>query len=128
MDDNAVRLAKSGPKSTVNMRSTAISDFQRLSRILDTCPLCHHEDKPSPESLPTPLSTPVPSEKMHQADSFGTSDNPSSSAAIVGSLLPPEPTPLLLRNLDHVSTCRLILRSGTALTDTLASSGIHCIF
>jgi hypothetical protein len=52
MDDNASKLAKSGPKSEINLRNTAISDFQKMSRILDTCPLCHHEDIDEPPLAP----------------------------------------------------------------------------
>lgn len=51
MDDNAAKLARNVAKSSINLRATAISDVQKLTRILDTCPLCHHEDKADP--LPT---------------------------------------------------------------------------
>ena len=44
MDENAAKLAKRVHKSEVNLKNTAISDFQKMNRILDTCPLCHHED------------------------------------------------------------------------------------
>ena len=52
MDDNAARLAKSAPKSDVNLRSIAINDYQKMKRILDTCPLCHHEDTNTPPLAP----------------------------------------------------------------------------
>lgn len=44
MDENASKLAKRVHKSQVNLRNTAISDYQKLNRILDNCALCHHED------------------------------------------------------------------------------------
>ncbi|KAL9121658.1 MAG: hypothetical protein Q9187_001787 [Circinaria calcarea] len=44
MDENAFKLAKRVHKSEINLRNTAISDYQKLNRILDNCPLCHHED------------------------------------------------------------------------------------
>lgn len=52
MDDNANKLAKRVQKSEVNLRNTAISDVQKMNRILDNCPLCHHEDKNLPPAAP----------------------------------------------------------------------------
>lgn len=52
MDDNANKLAKRVQKSEINLRNTAISDFQKMNRILDNCPLCHHEDKNQPPIAP----------------------------------------------------------------------------
>ena len=52
MDDNASKLAKNVAKSSTNLRNTAISDFAKMNRILDTCPLCHHEDKGEPPVAP----------------------------------------------------------------------------
>lgn len=45
MDENAAKLAKHVQKSEINLRNMAIGDFQKLNRVLDSCPLCHHEDK-----------------------------------------------------------------------------------
>lgn len=44
LDENASKLAKRVQKSELNLRNTTINDFQKMNRILDTCPLCHHED------------------------------------------------------------------------------------
>ena len=52
MDENATKLAKRVHKSEINLKNTAISDFQKLNRILDTCPLCHHEDTDKPPLAP----------------------------------------------------------------------------
>ena len=52
LDENASKLAKRVQKSEVNLKNTAISDFQKMSRILDNCPLCHHEDKDLPPMAP----------------------------------------------------------------------------
>ncbi|KAL8681160.1 MAG: hypothetical protein Q9186_002692 [Xanthomendoza sp. 1 TL-2023] len=52
MDENAAKLAKRVQKSEINLRNTAISDFQRMNRILDNCPLCHHEDTNTPPVAP----------------------------------------------------------------------------
>ncbi len=52
MDENANKLAKSVQKSDVNLRSTAIGDFQKMKRIFDTCPLCYHEDNSTPPQAP----------------------------------------------------------------------------
>lgn len=45
MDDNAEKLAKRIQKSEINLRNTAVGDFQKINSILDKCQLCHHEDK-----------------------------------------------------------------------------------
>ncbi|KAL9104098.1 MAG: hypothetical protein Q9163_000900 [Psora crenata] len=52
MDENATKLAKRVQKSEINLKNTAISDFQRMNRVLDTCPLCHHEDTNTPPVAP----------------------------------------------------------------------------
>ncbi|QDS74232.1 hypothetical protein FKW77_002691 [Venturia effusa] len=52
MDDNAAKLAKHVQKSEINLRSTAIGDYQKMNRILDNCPLCHHEDKGAVPTAP----------------------------------------------------------------------------
>lgn len=52
MDENANKLAKRVQKSEVNLRNTAIADFQKMNRILDNCPLCHHEDTDTPPIAP----------------------------------------------------------------------------
>ncbi|KAJ9138197.1 Pre-mRNA-splicing factor cwf19 [Pleurostoma richardsiae] len=52
LDENAEKLAKRVHKSEVNLKNAAISEFQKMNRILDTCPLCHHEDRNPPQSLP----------------------------------------------------------------------------
>ena len=52
MDENANKLAKRVQKSEINLKNTAISDFQKMSRILDNCPLCHHEDTNMPPVAP----------------------------------------------------------------------------
>ena len=53
MDENANKLAKRVQKSEINLRNTAISEFQKMNRILDSCPLCHHEDTDTPPVAPT---------------------------------------------------------------------------
>ncbi|KAF2094671.1 cell cycle control protein cwf19 [Rhizodiscina lignyota] len=45
MDENAEKLSKRVVQSDINLRNTAIGDFQKMNRILENCPLCHHEDK-----------------------------------------------------------------------------------
>lgn len=52
MDENAGKLAKHVQKSNINLRNTAIGDFQKMNRILDSCPLCHHEDSNTPPVAP----------------------------------------------------------------------------
>jgi hypothetical protein len=55
IDDNASKLAARAPKSSVNLRNTAIQDYQKMNRILDSCPLCHHEDKSPPQPPVAPI-------------------------------------------------------------------------
>ena len=52
MDENATKLAKRVHKSEINLKNTAINDFQRMNKILDSCPLCHHEDTSTPPVAP----------------------------------------------------------------------------
>ncbi|KAI4143179.1 MAG: hypothetical protein L6R39_004675 [Caloplaca ligustica] len=52
MDENATKLAKRVQRSEINLKNTAVSDFQKINRILDNCPLCHHEDSNTPPIAP----------------------------------------------------------------------------
>lgn len=52
IDENASKLAKRVQTSEINLRNTAISDFHKMNRILDSCPLCHHEDSNQPPQAP----------------------------------------------------------------------------
>ncbi len=52
MDENASKLAKRVQKSEINLRNTTVTEFQKMNRILDTCPLCHHEDTNTPPVAP----------------------------------------------------------------------------
>ncbi|KAH9865415.1 hypothetical protein J1614_008998, partial [Plenodomus biglobosus] len=55
LDENASKLASRAPKSSVNLRNAAIQDYTRTNRILDSCPLCHHEDKSPPQPPIAPI-------------------------------------------------------------------------
>lgn len=52
MDENANKLAKRVQKSEINLKNAAIGEFQKMNRILDSCQLCHHEDKNEPPIAP----------------------------------------------------------------------------
>lgn len=52
MDDNASKLAKRVQKSEINLKNAAIGEFQKMNKILDSCQLCHHEDKNQPPIAP----------------------------------------------------------------------------
>lgn len=52
LDENAEKLAKRVHKSEASLKNMAVSEFQKLNRALDTCPLCHHEDRAPPQDLP----------------------------------------------------------------------------
>ncbi|WYZ35299.1 hypothetical protein EsH8_I_001575 [Colletotrichum jinshuiense] len=52
MDENAEKLAKRVHRSEINLKNVAVNEYQKVSRILDNCPLCHHEDKGQPPLAP----------------------------------------------------------------------------
>ena len=52
LDENAEKLAKRVHKTDTNLKNVAISEYHKLNRILDTCPLCYHEDRAPPQNLP----------------------------------------------------------------------------
>ncbi|KAJ5138603.1 uncharacterized protein N7515_003451 [Penicillium bovifimosum] len=52
MDDNASKLAKRVHRSEIDLKNTTVSDFHKMNRILDNCPLCHNEDKGTPPIAP----------------------------------------------------------------------------
>ncbi|KAH3952445.1 hypothetical protein HBH98_179160 [Parastagonospora nodorum] len=85
IDDNASKLAARAPKSSINLRNSAIQDYQKMNRILDSCPLCHHEDKSPPQppvapvvSLATPPHQPprMRRRRMGRAAQFHEEPNP----------------------------------------------------
>lgn len=45
IDDNVEKLAKNVPKSMMNLKNMAVSEFQKMERVLENCQLCHHEEK-----------------------------------------------------------------------------------
>ncbi|KAJ5899051.1 hypothetical protein N7495_003795 [Penicillium taxi] len=52
MDDNAAKLAKRVQRSEIDIKNSTIHDFHRMNKILDNCPLCHHEDTNTPPIAP----------------------------------------------------------------------------
>ncbi|OAP54397.1 hypothetical protein AYL99_11498 [Fonsecaea erecta] len=52
LDENAEKLAKRVHKSNINLRNVAINEYQKLNKILENCPLCHHEDTDTPPIAP----------------------------------------------------------------------------
>ncbi|PVH72956.1 hypothetical protein DL98DRAFT_520237 [Cadophora sp. DSE1049] len=52
MDDNANKLAKRVQKSEINLKNAAVGEFQKMNKILDSCQLCHHEDRYQPPIAP----------------------------------------------------------------------------
>lgn len=51
-DENANKLAKRVQKSEINLKNAAIGEFQKMNKILDSCMLCHHEDRNQPPVAP----------------------------------------------------------------------------
>ncbi|KAJ6108323.1 hypothetical protein N7523_009646 [Penicillium sp. IBT 18751x] len=52
MDDNASKLAKRVHRSEIDIKSATVNEFRKMNRILDNCPLCHHEDTNTPPVAP----------------------------------------------------------------------------
>lgn len=52
LDDNAAKLAKRVHKSEINLKNTAVADYQKLNRALENCPLCHHDESGRPPVAP----------------------------------------------------------------------------
>lgn len=52
MDDNASKLAKRIHRSEISLKNSAITDLQKMDRILNNCPLCHQEDTCRPPVAP----------------------------------------------------------------------------
>lgn len=52
IDDNATNLSKKVVKSEGNLRNTAIGDFQKMQKVLESCPLCYHEESNRPPTAP----------------------------------------------------------------------------
>lgn len=52
LDENAEKLAKRVHKSEINLKNMAVNEYQKMNKILDTCPLCHHEDRQPPQDQP----------------------------------------------------------------------------
>ncbi|PNY29748.1 Pre-mRNA-splicing factor cwf19 [Tolypocladium capitatum] len=52
MDENAEKLAKRVHKSEINLKNMAVNEFQKMDRLLESCALCHHEDRGQPPLAP----------------------------------------------------------------------------
>jgi hypothetical protein len=52
LDENAEKLAKRVHKTDISLKNIAVTEYKKLNRILDTCPLCYHEDRAPPQNLP----------------------------------------------------------------------------
>ncbi|KAK0726445.1 CwfJ C-terminus 1-domain-containing protein-like protein [Apiosordaria backusii] len=52
LDENAEKLAKRVHKTDSSLKNIAVTEYKKLNRILDNCPLCYHEDKAPPQNLP----------------------------------------------------------------------------
>ncbi|KAF8474789.1 CwfJ C-terminus 1-domain-containing protein-like protein [Kalaharituber pfeilii] len=52
LDENADTLARRVHKNEISLKNIAISDFKKMQKVLDTCPLCSHEDRNAPPIAP----------------------------------------------------------------------------
>ncbi|KAI9819006.1 MAG: hypothetical protein M1826_001221 [Phylliscum demangeonii] len=52
LDENAAKLARRVHRSEIDLKHMAIGDLQTMNRVLDQCPLCHHEERQQPPAAP----------------------------------------------------------------------------
>jgi hypothetical protein len=52
LDENAAKLAKRVHKTDSSLKNIAVTEYKKLNRILDTCPLCFHDERAPPQNLP----------------------------------------------------------------------------
>jgi hypothetical protein len=52
LDENAEKLAKRVHKSEASLKNMAVSEFTKMNKVLENCPLCHHEDREPPQDRP----------------------------------------------------------------------------
>lgn len=52
LDENAEKLAKRVHRSDAALKNMAVTEYKKLNRILDACPLCFHEDRAPPQNQP----------------------------------------------------------------------------
>jgi hypothetical protein len=52
LDENAEKLARRVHKNEASLKNVAVAEYKKLNRILDTCPLCYHEDRAPPQNQP----------------------------------------------------------------------------
>ena len=79
------------------------------------------------QSLPTPFGTPVRPERTHYPDQNGTSNGASSSTDDTAKIVQPEPTPVLLRKIDHVSAMPFGLCLSTLTEFCLQRYSLHLL-
>ena len=53
LNENAEKLARRVHKSETSLKNVAVNEFTKMNKILDSCQLCHHEDRDPPQNLPT---------------------------------------------------------------------------
>lgn len=52
LDENAENLARHTHKSESTLKNVAVHEFTKMNKVLESCPLCHHEDRNPPQDLP----------------------------------------------------------------------------
>jgi hypothetical protein len=55
LDENASKLAARVHQTASQIRNVAVDSYQKLNKVLDACPLCHHEDSDPPKSPVAPV-------------------------------------------------------------------------
>ncbi|KAL1888900.1 Pre-mRNA-splicing factor cwf19 [Sporothrix stenoceras] len=112
LDENAEKLAKHTHKSESNLKNIAVHEFTKMNKILESCPLCHHEDRNPPQDLPL-----APIVSLATRSFLTLSTDPELTGAEGGAVIVPidHHTNLLECNEDEWEEIRNFMKSLTRL-------------
>lgn len=112
LDENAEKLAKHTQKSESNLKNIAVHEFTKMNKILESCPLCHHEDRNPPQDLPL-----APIVSLATRSFLTLSTDPELTGAEGGAVIAPidHHTNLLECNDDEWEEIRNFMKSLTRL-------------
>ncbi|CAK7237212.1 Pre-mRNA-splicing factor cwf19 [Sporothrix eucalyptigena] len=112
LDENAENLAKHTHKSESTLKNMAVHEYTKMNKILESCPLCHHEDRNPPQDLPV-----APIVSLATRSFLTLSTDPELTGAEGGAVIVPidHHTNLLECNDDEWEEIRNFMKSLTRL-------------
>ncbi|CAK7271105.1 Pre-mRNA-splicing factor cwf19 [Sporothrix epigloea] len=112
LDENAEKLAQHMHKSDSNLKSIAVHEYTKMTKVLESCPLCHHEDRIPPKNMPL-----APIVSLATRTFLTLSTDPELSGAEGGAVIVPieHHTNLLECNDDEWEEIRNFMKSLTRL-------------